>query len=428
MTGVGTFALGALVVVGCGSGALGGAPESSASQGARAVADTGDVPIYEWDPTWPKQPLPDNWQVGPVVGVSVDAMDHVWVVHRPIGAVSAIQARCCVPAPAVIEFDQEGNVVQAWGGPRAEDMAPAGASDSRPPTLTWTPPTDYEWVNSEHNIFVDHQNHVWLGNYSGSHILKFSRDGELLLQIGRAKAKGQDSNVTDAFASPTGIAVDPATNEVYVADGYGNRRIIVFDGETGAYKRHWGAYGNVPDDDAPFSYAPGGPPSQQFNTVHCVAIDQDGLVYACDRANYRIQVFEKDGTFVREVDIAPPPDEAAMIDITINNGKGAEYANTPVGMRTTQMGSLVDLTFSRDPDQRFVFVADGLSERVWILRRSDLEIVGSIGHPGHAGGGFTRAHNLGVDSSNNLYVSEGSTGRRVQRFLYRGMGSAGSQN
>ena len=422
---VAAFTMGAGGVLGCGSGGREDAPEEQSGSSAGEIAGVavdaaGEVPIYEWDPTWPKQPLSDNWIVGDVVGVSVDAMDHIWVVHIPRSAVSAIQTRCCVSAPSVIEFDREGNLVQAWGGPRAEDLVPGGASDSRPPTLTWTPPTDYEWVSSEHNLYVDHQGHVWLGNYSGSHVLKFSRDGELLLQIGRAKAEGQDSNVTDAFASPTGIAVDPATNEVYVADGYGNRRVIVFDAETGAYKRHWGAYGNVPDDDAPFTYAPGGPPSQQFNTVHCVGIDQDGLVWACDRGNYRIQVFEKDGTFVKEVDIAPPPDEAAMINIKINNGKGA--------MRSTQMGSVCDLAFSRDPDQRFVFAADGLSEKVWILRRSDLEIVGSIGRPGHWGGAFTRVHNIGVDSSNNLYVSEGSTGRRVQRFLYRGMGAAGSQN
>ena len=153
-----------------------------------------DVPVYEWDPTWP-QPLPDTWVVGPVVGVSVDAMDHIWVVHRPRGAVSGWQDQCCVPAPAVIEFGQEGNVVQAWGGPRGEDLA-------RPTVLTWSPPTDYEWVQSEHNIFVDHRDNVWLGNYGGSHILKMSRDGELLLQIGRPKAQGQDSNDTGAFGSP----------------------------------------------------------------------------------------------------------------------------------------------------------------------------------------------------------------------------------
>ena len=408
-----------LGLVGCGSGAEEGAAE--APSGSVGVAgDVGEVPIYEWDPTWPKQPLPDNWAVGAVVGVSVDAMDHIWVVHRPRGAVPGTQARCCVPAPAVIEFDQQGNVVQAWGGPRAEDLLPADAPDGPLPTITWTPPTDYEWVSSEHNIFVDHEDHVWLGNYSGSHILKFNRAGELLLQIGRAKATGQDTNTTDAFGSPTGITVDPAANEVYVADGYGNHRVIVFDAETGAYKRHWGAYGNTPDDSVSFTYTPGGPPLQQFNIVHCVQIDQDDLVWVCDRGNYRIQVFQKDGTFVKEVSIAPAPDEASMVRMRLNDGRG--------GMRPTQIGTVFDLVFSRDPDQSFVFVADGLNEKVLILRRSDMEIVGSIGHAGHWGGGFTMAHNLGVDSANNLYVSESSTGRRVQRFLYRGMGPASGDN
>ena len=282
--------------LGCGSDAV----ERGAGGGTGLSSEAIDVPVYEWDPTWP-QPLPDTWVVGPVVGVSVDAMDHIWVVHRPRGAVSGWQDQCCVPAPAVIEFGQEGNVVQAWGGPRGEDLA-------RPTVLTWSPPTDYEWVQSEHNIFVDHRDNVWLGNYGGSHILKMSRDGELLLQIGRPKAQGQDSNDTGAFGSPTGITVDPATNEVYVADGYGNRRVIVFDADTGAYKRHWGAYGNTPDDSVSVTYTATGPPSQQFNTAHCVQIDQDDLVWVCDRANFRIQVFQKDGTFVKEVVIAPPPE------------------------------------------------------------------------------------------------------------------------
>ncbi len=385
------FGAGALCVVACVLGTLG--------CGSDAVG-RGDVPVYEWDPTWP-QPLPDRWVVGPVVGVSVDGRDHIWVVHRPRGAVAGWQADCCVPAPAVIEFDRDGSVVQAWGGPVG-------------------PPADDDWVQSEHNIFVDHQDNVWLGNYSGSHILKMSRDGRLLLQIGRAHAQGQDSNDTDALASPTGITVDPTTSEVYVADGYGNRRVIVFDADTGAYKRHWGAYGNRPDDTVPFSYTGAGPPSQQFNTAHCVQIDQDDLVWVCDRANFRIQVFEKDGTFVKEVVIAPPPEGTTPVTISLNDGKG--------GMRPTHIGSVFDLAFSRDADQQFVFVADGVSEKVWILRRSDLEIIGSIGHAGHWGGGFSMVHNLGVDADNNLYISESAGGHRIQRFLYRGMGGASAED
>ena len=383
-----------------------------------AAQGTAEVPVFEWDPTWPRRPLPDNWVVGPVVGVSVDTREHVWVVHRPRSAVSLTQTQCCVPAPAVIEFDQNGGVVQAWGGPRATEFA-AGRGGGSPPRITRTPPRDYEWPNSEHNILVDHEDNVWLGNYGGSHILKFSRDGRLLLQIGRANAQGQDSNVTDALGSPTGIAVDPEANEVYVADGYGNRRVIVFDADTGAYKRHWGAYGNTPDDAVPFAYTAGSP-SQQFNTAHCVLIDQNGLVWVCDRANFRIQVFQKDGTFIKERSIAPPAAGTTPVTITIDDGRG--------GMRSTQMGSVFDLAFSRDPDQLFVFVVDGLSEKVWILRRSDLEIIGSIGSPGRWGGSFTLVHNIAVDSANNLYISESAGGSRVQRFLYKGLQAARARN
>ena len=347
------------------------------------------------------------------MGVSVDSRDHIWVVHRPRGALAGWQEECCVPAPAVIEFDQQGNVVQGWGGPPADEMP-------RPAALPWQPPRDHTWVQSEHNIFVDHEDNVWLGNYSGSHILKMRRDGELLLEIGQPLAQGQDSNDTHAFGSPTGITVDPEAHEVYVADGYGNRRVIVLDADTGAYKRHWGAYGNAPDDDAPFTFAEGEPPSQQFNTAHCVQIDQDDLVWVCDRANFRVQVFRKDGTFVKEVLIAPPPSGTTPRTVSLNDGRG--------GMPPTHIGTVFDLAFSRDPRQRFVFVADGVSEKVWILRRSDLEIVGSIGHAGHWGGAFSMAHNLGVDSANNLYVSESAGGHRVQRFTYRGMAAGPRPN
>src|SRR3989441_8810646 len=238
-----------------------------------AVGAVDQLPEYVWDPTWPKLPLQDNWVTGPVVGVATDGTDHIWVVHRERTAVSATQRDCCSPAPAVLEFDQAGNLVQAWGGPSAEQLA--AATKGPAPKMTWTAPANYPWVNSEHNIYVDHKDNVWLGNYSGSHILKFTRQGKFLLQIGRAGAKGQSSNETDALASPTGIAVDPRANEVYIADGYGNRRVIVFDADTGAYKRHWGAYGKRPDDSVPVDIEPGGPPAQQFHTVHCVQIDKD---------------------------------------------------------------------------------------------------------------------------------------------------------
>jgi DNA-binding beta-propeller fold protein YncE len=379
-----------------------------AAQSRSAGSD--EVPEYVWDPTWPKQAaLPNNWVTGAVVGVAVDAKDHVWVVHRPRAALAGTQGECCSPAPSVIEFDQGGNFVQAWGGRTAKPPSQAAGATSRGADA---PAQDVDWVESEHNIAVDYKDNIWLGNNGGSFALKLTRTGRLVLRLGRPGAKGPGSNDTDALGAPTGIFVHPKDNEVYVADGYGNRRVIVFDADTGAYKRHWGAYGKRPDDSVPIRMEPGGPPAQQFHTVHCVQIDKDDLVWVCDRTNARIQVFKKDGTFVKEAVVGPARPGTTPVVLTLTDGRG--------GTVKMPMGSVFDLAFSRDPQQRYVFVADGRNEKIWILRRSDMTILGSFGHSGHWGGGFTLPHNLAVDSKSNVYVSESQGGARVQRFLYKG--------
>ncbi len=394
----------ALAVGACGRSNPSDEPVVASAGGAAGAGD--QVPVYEWDPHWPKRPLPNKWAVGNMVGAHVDSQDHVWVVHRPRtllegseddAAYDLPESECCIPAPAVIEFDQAGNVVQAWGGPKADAFKASGIGAGGPRSidpkkLMWTQPEGYTWPESEHTIFVDHQSHVWVGNNGGSHINKFTRDGKYLLTVGRVGAQGNHSNTTDALKRPAGVTVDPKTNELYVADGYGNRRVIVFDAETGAYKRHWGAYGKTPDDSVPFTYDPKGPLSTQMNTVHCVWIDNKDEVYVCDRANSRIQVFKRDGTFVREAQVAPE----------------------------TMRGSVLDLAFSKDPEQRWMFVADGRNDKVWILRKSDMTVVGSFGHSSHWGGGFTVAHSIAIDSKNNIYVAETLTGQRIQRFLYKG--------
>ena len=331
---------------------------------------------FQFDATWPK-PLPDNWTLGNVVGVAVDARDHIWVVHRP-GSLTLQErgadetpplAECCRPAPPVIEFNQDGDVVQAWGGPG----------------------DGYEWPEAEHGIFIDHLDNVWLGGSGGTdaQVLKFTRGGEFLLQIGR-QGQGEGSNDLANFGQPAEIDVDPDTNEVYIADGYGNRRVAVFDADTGDYKRHWGAYGNRPTDE-PYTYDPDAPLSQQFGRpVHCATLSSDGLVYVCDRVNDRIQVFQKDGTFVNEVIIAG---------------------------RTLAFGSAFDVDFSPDADQRFLYNIDGMNQKVWLIERASLEIVGSFGFGGHVAGGFTAAHSLTVDSAGTIYVGETLEGKRVQRFV-----------
>jgi DNA-binding beta-propeller fold protein YncE len=344
--------------------------------GQRAGGDPGGnvAPRFEVDPFWPK-PLPNNWLLGHVAGIAVDAEDHIWIVQRP-GSLTEDEAGaaqdpprsdCCLPAPPVMEFDQEGNLLQAWGGPGP----------------------GFEWPENEHGIFVDYKGNVWIaGNGENDHqVLKFTHDGTFLLQIGRAGMTG-GSNDTELLGQPADMEVDPETNEVYIADGYLNKRVIVFDADTGEYKRHWGAYGERPSDD------PNAPEGSQFgNPVHCVRITHDGLVYVCDRPNNRIQVFEKDGTFVKEFEIEPD---------TLGNG------------------STWDVDVSPDRRQTFLYDADGENNYVWILRRSSDEILTTFGRNGRYAGQFHWVHNLAVDSKGNIYTAEVDTGKRTQKFEFRG--------
>jgi DNA-binding beta-propeller fold protein YncE len=352
------------------------------------------VPRFQVDPAWPKQ-LPNHWLVGAVVGVAVDAKDHVWITHRPSTLQPNETRSFWKAAPPVLEFDQEGNLVSSWGGPGA----------------------GYEWPQLEHGIYIDHQDNVWLGGGGDkdAQILKFTRQGKFLLQIGH-QGKNGGSNDTQNLGGTANMVVDAAANELYVADGYVNHRVIVFDATTGAYKRHWGAYGRKPDDSyfssagerlpGPFSgavqnenrpsqYDPKGPPPPQFRIVHAVRIANDGLVYVCDRTNDRIQVFRKDGTFVQEAFIARD---------------------------TFGSGSVWDIGFSTDPAQTFLVVPDGTNQQVYVVRRKTLEVVDTFGGAGHWAGQFYGAHNLAVDSKGNLYITETYEGKRVQKFTYTGMG------
>lgn len=348
-------------------------------------ADPADLAATEFrvDPFFPRD-LPNDWIVGQVTGIAVDDRDHVWIVHRPgsltpreLGlAADPPTGLCCVAAPPVIEFDPDGNVVRAWGGPGE----------------------GYAWPETgmgvgEHGIHVDHTGHVWIGSGPGStmtQVLKFTRDGEFVLQIGVAGETG-GSNDTRLLGGPAAIEVDPERNEVYIADGYVNRRVIVFDAETGEYRRHWGAYGNTPDDGPLGAYRPGETPSQQFRgPVHGVTISRDGEVFVADRRSNRVQVFTREGEFLREGFVEP---------------------------NTLSMGSVWDVALSRDPDQRWLFVPDGTNYTVWVLDRRSLEIVSRFGRQGRNAGQFQWVHNLAVDSRGNIYTSEVDTGKRVQRFV-----------
>jgi DNA-binding beta-propeller fold protein YncE len=343
---------------------------------AQSAADAPRVPQLQVDPFWPK-PLPNDWLLGQVAGVAVDKRDHVWIVQRPaslsereLGAAQGPPlGKCCFAAPPVLVFDQSGDIVRAWGGPGP----------------------NYEWPASEHGIFVDDNDMVWLaGNGDNdSQILKFTLDGEFLLQIGRSGAS-RGSNDTTNLGSPADLYVDAAARELYVADGYRNRRVIVFDSETGAYKRHWGAYGGRPSDAATPAYDSASPPSRQFgNPVHCVRPARDGLVYVCDRVNNRVQIFRNDGTFVSE----------AFFE------------------RNTRLsGSVSELAFSPDAAQRFIYMVDGVNNELRIVDRATNDVLAHVGRAGRYAGQFHVVHNVAADSQGNVYTTEVNTGQRVQKF------------
>ena len=322
------------------------APAEEAAD-AFALADV--VPAHETDPTWPN--VPADWEWGQVLGISVDSRDHVWVTSRS----------------QVVEFDPDGDMVRAWGG---RDVGE-------------------DWPRMLHGLFVDHNDFVWSAAREQHMIHKFTRDGEQVLTIGRLDETG-GSNDTELLGRPAELWVDPGTNELYVGDGYGNRRIIVFDAETGAYLRHWGAYGEVPDDDYEFDNE-STEPAAQFRTLHGIVGSKDGLIYVADRTNSRVQVFRPSGEYVTEK--------------ILRTGRSAAFS----------------IAFSPDPEQHFLYVADGTEHKILILERSTLELVGEFGSEGPEYGQLGRPHNLTVDSRGHVYVAEADPGMRPQKFTFTGM-------
>jgi len=388
---------------------------SSILQKRAAVEAAGvQAPRFEVDPLWPK-PLPNHWLLGQTIGVSVDDKDHIWIIHRAgsleqgelHAATNPPIAQCCAPAPPVLNYDQEGNLLASWGG-RGEG---------------------YDWPESNHGITIDYKGNVWIGGNgvgtppgargrgargargeqvqneeqaggaigytNDTMILKFTQAGKFLMQIGKpGQSKG--SNDVENLRRPAKIFVDKQTNEVYVADGYGNHRVIVYDADTGKYKRHWGAYGNKPDDTNLGPYNPDAPPAQQFrNPVHCAELSVDRLLYVCDRANDRVQVFKPDGTFVKE---------------------------GFVNKRTLGSGSAWDIAFSRDAQQKYLYLTDGENDRVHILDRDSLQVLTTFGEGGRQPGEFYGVHSIATDSKGNIYTGETYRGQRVQRFVFKGLG------
>ena len=367
-----------------------GVGQSVLQNKADAQGRTVQAPMFEVDPLWPK-PLPNHWLLGWTIGVWVDEQDHIWIIHRGAGGLHNNErgleldppiSECCRTAPPILEFDQAGNLLRHWGGPGQ----------------------GYEWPQSNHGIHIDYKGNVWIGGngQKDAQVLKFTKDGKFLMQVGHM-GKNAGSNDLENFWRVAKIWVDPKTNEAYIADGYGNKRVAVIDADTGKMKRYWGAYGNRPDDADLGKYDPKAPPAQQFrNPVHCVERSNDGLIYVCDRQADRVQVFQPDGKFVKE----------------------AFYAKETLGS-----GSAWDITFSKDPQQRFMFLADGQNEKVRIILRETLEELTNFGDGGRQPGQFYGVHSIATDSKGNLYTTETYEGKRVQKFVYKGIGTvaAGSQ-
>jgi len=362
------------------------------------------LPIFEVDARFPA--MPDRMLLGGVGGATADSHGNVWVFHRPhtLEEGNATE-NGYVPGPPVMEFSETGKYIQGWGGPTREGRYEwfnrgglfSAFAECASCTKEHRTNGDGRPGSGEHGITVDDKDNVWLtGNGTGDgQILKFTRDGKFLLQIGKGGV-AVDSNSTEHLSRPAAVAVYAKTNELFVADGYGNRRIIVFDADTGAYKRHWGAYGRKPDDKAPNARQSNGQPSQQFNTPHGVTISNDGIVYVADRANNRVQTFTIDGAFLKEGFVKRE-----------SEGTGSAFG---VGL-------------SADPQQRFLYVADGSNERIAILDRKTLEEIGQIGRPGRKAGEFFHLHSLGVDPKGNIVTGE-SQGYRVQKFVYKGLSAA----
>jgi DNA-binding beta-propeller fold protein YncE len=437
--------------------------------GVYNTSSTGKTPSFVVDPAWP-QPLPHNWLLGQIGGLYVDQHDHVWVYNRPrtmtteeaglegpvpgatdakgqpINGIGHVRdygpvADCCKAAPSVLEFDADGKLLRAWGGPTDPGFI-GGKCKSEDGCI---------WPNSEHGIYVDQNDNVWLSGNAGvsggrnlgksapwttntsggdGFILKFDMNGNFKMRIG-GTPKGPNSNDTGSGIRDTPVlyqaadmTVDPATNRLYVADGYGNRRVLIVDAETGKYIGHFGAYGNNPVDDAAAKAA--GPwmadyskgnmkPAFFRNPVHCVKIASDGKIYVCDRGNDRIQVFDKNAPNLGKP-CNNPGGEA---------GKCGFIAEQFVSKHTNIIGSAVSMSFSADKAQSCLYIGDNANMTIYILNRSNLQELGRLGRSGRSAGEFHYLHQVSVDSKGNIYTGEVDTAKRVQKFLRYGGSSCG---
>jgi hypothetical protein len=338
---------------------------------APAAAQT-QIPRFEVDPSWPK--LPTKWVWGQVSSVSIDTQGHAWILQRPT-TVRKDQVAKGQAAPPVIEFDENGNFVQGWGGPGQ----------------------GYDWPETEHGIYADPRGFIWLGGNGKTdhHLVKFTRDGKFVSQIGK-KGASKGNKDTENVNQAADVFYYGPTNELFVADGYGNKRIVVFDGDTGKFKRMWGAYGKAPDDSASKDRTYNPAPAQ-FNLVHGLTISKDGIVYVADRNDNRVQSFTLDGKFLKEAFVAK--------EIPMEG-----------------FGTVNSVALSGDKDQRFLYVCEGHNQTIRVLDRKSLTEIpaATFGHVGAYPGMFLGLHIIATDHKGNLYTGDGRDGR-VERFLFTGL-------
>ena len=350
----------------------------AAATGHAQQASSLKVPMFQVDAAWPS--LPNNWVLGEVTSISVDRKDHIWVLHVPQSIPEAQRANA---APPVLQFDASGKLLSSWGGPG----------------------DGYEWVGREHGIFVDDKDFVWIGGRAGwprattpgnsdDMILKFTTAGKFVMQIGH-RGQGKGNTDTENVRQPTDVFVDTRAKEIYAADGYGNKRVIVFDSETGKFKRMWGAFGNPPPATMAANAAapqpqttPDGPP--EFGLPHSIKVSTDGVVYLADRINNRIQLFTTAGKYLRQVRLA-----------SINN-----VTPVPAGF-----------AFSPDRKQQYLYVVDSGAMQIVIYDREKMVEIGRVGVRGKNQGEFDIIHHMAADSKGNLYGAEIVNNRRAQRFV-----------
>jgi DNA-binding beta-propeller fold protein YncE len=330
------------------------------------VSQAQEAPKYAVDPTWPK-PLPKDWITGQLGGVCTAEQDHIYVVNRR--NITDEEKQTSVSAPSIIKFDTAGNVVGSWGD-------------------------DKTVPNSIHGCAIDKDNNVYVAGNSDGIIQKYAPDGKLLLQIGiRGKFDSVDgtrrgagnNSAKDQLHMPSAIAVDPGNGDIYVSDGYGNRRVVVFD-KDGKFLRQWGRQATEEETQKAV-------PGVFAEVVHCIAMSNAGLIYVCDRQGNRVEVFQKDGTFVRNI---PIPNKS--------------------GKLPDKRGTAWWVAFSPDREQKLMYMMDGGTEQVHVLDHASGKILTSFGRPGHQAGNFTHGHTLTVDSKGNVYVAETDWGRRIQKF------------